>query len=132
MAIVPANSNRKIVITTTDDGNTLDLGPASAGGQVGTFALQFNPSFDFVGQIVVEARLFGKAAQDAACSFLPVRYRAVNVNGLAADYSLIPDPITGGGIIQVPSNGLSIGLQVACAQGSMTVAVWDLEGSGAP
>lgn len=119
------------VITSADNGNTLDLGPAGTEKFAGTFVFQFNPSVDFQGSIVVLGRLFGPASAAASLPFLPVPYRRVTVNNVASDYNFVFDQITGATKIQVPSNGDAIGFAVVCAQGTMTYVGWDLNGPSA-
>lgn len=106
----------------------LELGPAGTQQQVSTMALQFNPDLAWSGEVVVVGRSLGVAAQDAQAPFLPIPYRRVNVGGLASDYALVSDPITGTAMIQVPANGLTIGLLCAVGTGVMTVLAWDLQG----
>ena len=127
MAIKKA-SNRKYTITPAANGDILEIGPASTPAFVGTFVIQFNPDVLFVGEIVVLARLTGKAAEDAGLPFLPVPYRRVTVNNVASDYTFVDDAITGATKIQIPSSMDSIGLLVACSAGSCTVVCQDVQG----
>lgn len=124
-------SSRKFGITTTDSGDILDMGPAGTESLVSTFVLQFITSGDFAGSFAVLGRVFGQAAKDANAAFATVPYRRVNVNGVSSDYAIVSDLITGPGIIQVPMNGMALGLQVTCTAGSCQVVSWDLQGSSA-
>lgn len=128
MAIVPASS-RKVRVSSLNNGDTLDFGPAGTPAFVGTYAFQFVMSLDFQGALVPLGRMSGKAAQEAGAPFLQIPYRRVVVNALPSDYALVADPITAAGIIQIASNGLSIGMLVACTQGYCDILTWDLQGA---
>ncbi len=108
-----------------------DMGPAATSHGVGTFVIQFVMSVDFVGSIAVLGRVFGVAAQEADAIFGPIPYRRVQVNGAASDYTIVSTAITQPGIIQIPANGLAIGLGVSCSAGSCDVVSWDLMGPSA-
>lgn len=118
-------------VTPTQNGDISELGPAGSGGQVSTLVVQFEPSLDWVGSFVVMGKAYGKAAADKGATFVPVPYRRVNVGNFAADYLLVSDAITDTAIIQVPANGLSIGLLQACSAGYMDIIMWRLDGSSA-
>lgn len=123
-------SSRKHTITAADNGLFLELGPGATAQSVGVFTLQFNPDTDYDGSVVVMGRVFGPAAADANVPPLPISYRALTVNNVAADFSVVSAAaITGPTMIQVPSNGVSIGLLVAVTAGSCTLVSWDLQGS---
>lgn len=121
-------SNRSFGVTPDDNGNILDMGPASTPQMVGTFAVQFIPAADFIGTFAVVGRMSGQAAKDASAPFLPFPYRRVNVNGVASDRAIVDDVITGSGAIEIPSNGWSVGLLVACTAGSCKVVSMDQSG----
>ena len=108
-----------------------DMGPAATSHGVGTMVIQFVMSENFVGSIAVLGRVFGVAAQEADAMFGPIPYRRVQVNGAASDYTMVADAITQPGIIQIPANGLAIGLGVSCSAGSCDVVSWDLMGPSA-
>lgn len=121
-------SNRSYLITALSDGNILDMGPATSGSTPGTWIIQFNPSVDFSGSIVILGRVFGPAAAAANIPMMPVPYRRVTINNVASDYAMVIDQIATPSIIQVPSNALAIGLAVTCSAGSCMVVSWDLNG----
>lgn len=123
-----AKSNRAFVITPDDHGNIGELGPSSTGG-VGTIVIQFAPRLGFVGSFAILGKAYGSAAVNAP--FLPLPYRRVNVANSASDYTMVSDVVADTGIIQVPANGLSVGLLIACTAGQCDVYVWDLDGSSA-
>ena len=129
MQTVPA-SNRSFQITPLNDGQLLEVGPA-ASSQVGTFVIQINPDLNFIGQIAVLGRAYGEGARSLNMPAVKIPYRRVTLAGVASDYTLVSDFITGPALIQVPANGISVILEVACAAGTCGVALWDLEGSGA-
>lgn len=127
-------SGRLHAITSADDGQILELGPATTGGggnQEGTFAIQFKPELDWDGQIVVAGRVFGKAADDVDLPFIPIPYRRANLDNLASDYRIVFDPINSTALIQVPASGLSVGLLVTCTAGKCFVVSQPLNGSSA-
>lgn len=105
-----------------------DMGPAASEARVGTYIVQFVPSGDFVGEFKVLGKLFGEAARAADASFAPIPYRRININGLASDYAIVSDVINGASIIQVPCNGMALGLLMTCSAGSCDVVSWDLSG----
>lgn len=127
MAIIPASS-RKFRVSTLNNGDILDFGPASNPSSVGTFTCQFIMSLDFVGGLIPMGRIFGPAAKEAGAPFLQIPYRRVVTNALPSDFALVADPITAAGIIQVASNGLALGMLVACTAGYCDILTWDLAG----
>lgn len=117
-------------ITSANNGDIAELGPA--GGQaISAFSVQFTPSIDWVGSVVVMGKTFGKAAAQQGVSFNPVSYRRVSVSNVASDYALVSDAISDMAIILVPAYGLSIGLVQACSAGYMDVTLWRLDGGSA-
>ena len=129
MAITPA-SNRYYKITPKDDGNILEIGPASAQLFTGMWAVQINPSQDFVGALIVMGRLNAPPTVPiTAVPFQTFPYRRMTLNGVASDVSYVTDPIVGSGILQIPGSGYSIGFSVQCAVGSCTIVAVDLQGS---
>lgn len=121
-------SSRSEFITAADNGNFLEFGPAGTSSSVGTFVFQFQPSMDFAGSIQVMGKCFGPAAQAGNAATIPIPYRRVNVAGAASDYAIVADAITSAGIIQVPSNGITVTFLVTCTAGSCGVFSWDLQG----
>lgn len=125
--------SRKVVVTaatladSTD--SILELGPAGTTQQVSTMTIQFVPDLAWNGEVVVVGRSLGQAAQDGNAPFVPIPYRRVSLDNAASDRALVSDPITGTATIEVPANGLSIGLLGAAAPtGSLTAYPWDLQG----
>lgn len=129
MQTVPA-SNRSFQITPLNDGQLLEVGPA-AGSNVGTFVIQFNPDLNYIGQVAVLGRAYGEGARSLGIPPVKIPYRRVSLGGVASDYALVGDFITGPALIQIPANGISVVLEVACAAGTCGVALWDLEGPSA-
>lgn len=124
-------SNRYFVITPTVNGEILEIGPASTTKFGGSFVIQFNPDINFVGSVVILARLTGGGSEAANLPFLPVPYHKVTINNVASDYSYSGDTLTltSATKIQVPSNMDSIGLLVACSAGSCPYWCVDVPGS---
>lgn len=130
MATTP-RSNRYFKLTTDDNGNIIDLGPAGTTSMVSTMPIQFKASVDFAGTLGVVGRAVGPAAAEHAAPFESIPYKRVNVGGIASDYAIVSDPITASGKIDVPANGMCIGLVVAISAGSCEVFPWDLQGNSA-
>ena len=128
MAIKP-RSSRKFGISASDNGDILEIGPAGTSSSGGVMAIQFVPDVNYIGSVVLVGKVFGQAAKDAGAPFMPISYRRVTVNNVASDYAIVSDPITGATTIQVPSNGISIGLLVTCSAGICQVVSMDLQGS---
>lgn len=117
-------------ITSANNGDIAELGPA--GGQdISAFCIQFAPDINWVGQIAVLGKAFGKAAAQQGAIFTPVPYRRVSLANIASDYAFVSDLIVDQAIILVPAYGLSIGLLQACSAGYMDVSMWRLDGGSA-
>jgi hypothetical protein len=126
---IKQRSSRKFGIMPSDNGDILEIGPAGTSSSGGVMAIQFVPDVNYSGSVVLVGKVFGTAAQDAGAAFMPISYRRVTVNNVASDYSIVSDAITGATTIQVPSNGISIGLLVTCSAGSCQVVSMNLQGS---
>lgn len=127
MAVNPFVIDRNFAITPSVSGGIAILGNA-ADGEVGTYFVQLVPQVGFVGSLDVLARPYGKYANDDGVAFVPVPYRRVNVNNLASDYAISTASITQPGIIQIPANGMSIGLMITCSAGQAELYSWPLLG----
>ena len=101
------------------NGLFLEVGNASPLDRTGVVVIHFVPDVDFVGEFAVLGRPRNQpaTAADTGAPFVPVGYIAVNVNGAAVDRRYSQATVTGPGIIEVPANGLSVGLLVACSAG---------------
>jgi hypothetical protein len=131
MAIIKGNGPT-FRVTTANNGDIVELG-VGATGQVATLVIDFEPSLNWIGQFAVVGKSFGQAANPTA-SFKPVPYRLVNSANTAGRYEMLGGDtslISDSACIQVPANGLSIALLVACSQGSMDINVYRMEGSSA-
>lgn len=127
-AIVPFLGTRSTV-KTEQDGKILDLGPGTATSKsVGTVTVQFTPSLDWDGSFSVMGQSVNANTADP---FIPIPYRPINVNGAASTYVLSSDPITGSGIIQIPSNGMRVGLLVGVNGGTCGLLVSRMDGPSA-
>lgn len=139
MAFLPS-SNRYRRITSANTGDTLVLGNAGTPSSTAVWSIQFNPSVDFVGTFYIlgHVRTLGQPETITSPSggsvtpFLTIPYRRVVMNGVASDWGIVSDPIVGASIIQVPSNGMSIGVSVACTAGSCDMVSYDVQGAGTP
>ena len=123
--------SRKFVAQPAQNGNIAVIGNA-ADGRVGTWMVQFVPSEDFVGSFGIVGRAYGKVAGDDEVPYQSVPYRRVSLNGVASDYAIATAAVGGtADIIQIPSNGLNIGLLIAASAGECAVYSWDLNGPSA-
>ena len=129
--IFPKMNDTVIDVTTEYDGNIMEFGSATAYDEVGVVTLQFNPSETFEGEFIILARTRGEVAKLANVPLVPVQYIVANCDNVAADRSFSSAPITGSGIIEVPSNGLSIGALIGIRTGSCQIAVMRLAGTAA-
>lgn len=102
------------------NGLFLEVGTSGTTDRTGVVVIQFVPDVDFVGEFAVMARPRNQptTAADTGAPFLPVGYIAINVNGAAVDRLYSSALVTGAGIIEVPANGLSVGLLVSCTGGT--------------
>ena len=130
MAINQVGS-RRCVVTTANNGDICELGPAGTNTLVSTFAMQFHPSLDFVGTFQIMARVTGPAAANGIAPFLPVPYRRVAIAAVASDRAIVSDPVVPAALIEVPASGLSLGVLVNCTAGRCQIFSWDLHGSAA-
>ena len=121
--------DRSMLILPAQHGQIGDMGPAGTAQQVGTFTIQFQPSYDFVGDFGFVGYVANPPAA-ASLQPLPISYKTVAVNGAASDYSYSSALITGSTIVQVPSNGLSVGILVNCTGGSCWIVLQRLDGAG--
>lgn len=124
-------SNRYFVLSATDTGVFLEVGPAGTPSATAVMVLQFDPTVDFSGTFAIMGKCLGQWAKDQNAPFLPIPYRRVNVASVASDYAIVTDQIAAAGLIHVPLSGLSLSLLPAISAGSCKVYVWDLQGSPA-
>jgi len=128
MANVPA-SNRYRLVTIADNGNTIVLGRATTPQSVGVFEIQFNPDTNFNGSFIVVAHVGPPGPNIPTMPFMPISYRRINIGNVAQDWAIVSAPITGAAIIQVPANGLSIGLLTNVLAGTCDIVSYDLQGA---
>lgn len=128
--IFPANDS-SMVVTPTYHGEFLEFGNAADHDVVGAVLVQFNPDEAFTGQFAVvgRARYQPSGADDSPLPLMPIAYIAVNVDGAANLRTLTTAVITGPGIIEIPANGLSVGIQVSCSAGTCTLGLVRLGGT---
>lgn len=111
-------------IDSTDDYN---IGSASSGGeQVAAWMIHIINDNSATFSLTVKAQ---STAAPAATPYLPVGYRAGNLNATAADWSLVADTaITDSSIIVVPCSGLNIQLSVSAMDTSVSVYLTPMYG----
>lgn len=124
---IKQRSSRKFGFSTDDNGDFLEMGPAGTPSSGGCMTIQFIPSPDAIYSIIIMAKVAGVASTDANAPFMPVKYRRVVVNNVAADRTLVDDAITGASLIEVPSNGESIALFTACSAGTCQIISRNLQ-----
>ncbi len=117
-------------ITAADNGNTLVLNGASATGTVSGWLIHFVLTSGDAAFTVV-ARAQGQVPSTAAVAFLPVPYRRLYITGAVSDYTVVSAAIVATAIIQVPANGLAIGLNVTVTTGSARLFMIPVIGSTA-
>lgn len=125
-----ADAGRKYDVTTNDNGKVLFFGGA-ADGRVGTMFIQFVPNLQFQGQFAVVARPYGAPANTDGVAMVDYPFRRVSVNGAASDRTITNNtatPLTSGFIIEVPANGVVLGLLTSCVAGGGVVYSWPLNG----
>lgn len=121
------NAGREYRVTSADHGKILFFGNASD-GRVGTFVVQWVPDASFAGSFAVTGRVYGKPASDNGVPFDPIPYRRVTLANVASDRELVADTLTTPFLIEVPSNGIAVGLLCACTDGFGTLYSWPLNG----
>lgn len=128
--IYPANA-ASWVASQEYHGLFLELGDATSYDRTGTITVFFVPSVDFVGEFAVMGRPREQptTAADTGAPFVAVGYIAVNVNGVAVNRLYSTATITQQGIIEVPANGMSVGLLVSCTAGTCKLYFGRVEGS---
>lgn len=123
--------DRSYRVTTTDNGNFLNIGNA-ASGRVGTWLVHWVPDLSFAGGgLTVYGRGYGKPASDAGVPWATIPYRRINVAGVASDYAIVTATVGAAGMIQIPANGLAVALGVSCTAGFGWLYSWDLNGPSA-
>lgn len=127
---IKQRSSRKFGFSTDDNGDFLEIGPAGTSSTGGVMAIQLIPDQNFVGSVVIHGKIMGTAARDANVQFMPVMYRPITLNNVAADFTIpIATAVPGNSTINVPSNGVSIALLVTCSAGTCQVVSWNLQGA---
>lgn len=127
---IKQRSSRKFGFSSDDNGDFLEIGPAGTSMTGGVLAIQFVPDGAFSGTITLMGKVFGTAAKEANDQFMPIMYRPITINNVAADFTVpVATAITGPSTINVPSNGVSIALLVTCNAGTCQVVSWNLQGA---
>ncbi len=152
MAVTPFPIvGRPFKVTADVNGLIGEFGPAGAAvGVTGVWLFDIVPDASFVGEINIMAKYGGPVnvrqtatainqAEDALTATAmvgPIPYRGLFVNGapvtpVSDQYPMLVTPITGRSVIQVASNGLSVGMLFACSAGFAWVFSRPLSGSAA-
>lgn len=132
MAIVQTTGRRQL-LTPTNNGDLFKLGNTSNEDDVGGWILTLVPTDgNFAGSFVVLGRNAMKTASDNNAPFIPIPYRTVCTNNVAADYSFSAAPITGTSMVIVPAYGIAIAVLVACTAGSANLYSNPINGPMAP
>lgn len=121
---------RIIRITPQVHGSIGVLGNAFDGGAPGFISVQIATSADFAGSFQVVGSAGTKDASDTDLPFVQVPYTRIYVDNAVADYGLVTDDIVGNALIQIPANGIKVGLVIACTAGSAWVAPLAVAGNG--
>ena len=83
------------------------------------------------GTLTIVARSSSKYADDDTLAFLPVMYRPMNLNGVAAAGALVVTGITTDSLVMVPASGQTIAiLSTGATTGSFNVYVTPTAGQG--
>lgn len=116
------------------NGQTLSFGSTSDENPNGAWHLMFVPTVDFDGSVVVMGRTPRISTADLTVPWMPVPYRRITLNNVASDWGIVSTEITIDGPYQilVPSSGMAIGLQVACAAGQCMIYSQKMTGSTIP
>lgn len=128
-----ANVGKEYNLTTADNGAILFLGNASS-SRTAVKTIQWVPGPTYApdpgtGWTVV-GRIFGPGPDRAGVPFNPIPYRRVQLSGVASDRAVVSDALPPTGfIIEVPSNGQTIGIIATCSAGIGTLFNWDVTGS---
>lgn len=108
-------------------GNTSDENPS------GCWTFQFAPDIGSDAAFIVMGRTPRISTADTSVPWVPIPYRRITVNNVASDYTVVADTIGATTtVIQVPSNGLAVGLLVAMTVGETTIYAQHMEGATAP
>lgn len=131
--IFPANP--KFLVTTAQDGQIASYGNVSDENPNGAWTFQFVPTdINWSGQFAIVARTPGISTSDTTVPWVPVPYRRVCLNNVASDYALVSGilVVSGPTIIQVPANGVSIGLLMSITTSTCTIYAKAMNGATTP
>ncbi len=114
------------------DGNILVVGNTQDENPSGAATLTFLPSQDFTGSFAIVGRPPGISTSNTSVPWQAIPYRLVSLQDVASDYSFKSDTISVAAIIQVPANGLAVGVLVACSAGTAQLWIKLMEGATSP
>lgn len=122
---------RYFVAQPAQNGDFAILGNA-ADSRVGTWVVGFVPSADFVGAFGIVGRVTIPPAENDLgddTTYVSIPYRRVTLAGVASDYALVSAAVGGTrDIIQIPANGMDVGLLIAASAGTCAIISWPLNG----
>lgn len=120
MTTTAVKGNRTFTLDTTSDAQFVILAEPNNFG--GTWTVEFAPTLDFDGALVVMARAPGRNAEQNPPAFIPIQYRAEYLNGAMADPSAVQTaPITSASNITINAVGRSIAFLCTMSAGSITL-----------
>lgn len=133
--MITPQMDRDYKITPADNGNILDYGSAAAGTTVGVWGFDFVPDPSFVGSIQIVARGNTPGVGNNGVGFAgPVPFRAIYLNNspltASTAYGMSVATITDRSLVNVPCNGLDVGVLVACTAGFAYLYAANCDGSG--
>lgn len=131
-SIFPADG-RPFRVLPAQSGNILAYGNTSDVNPSGCWTFQFVANELSDAEFAVMGRSNRISTADTTVPWLPVPYRRVTINNVASDYALVSAVIAPGAtLIQVPANGMSIGLMPSITTGETLVLAQHAEGATAP
>lgn len=132
MADIFPVDNPKFRVLPAQDGMVAAFGNTSDENPSGAYTFQFVPDATFTGGFAVVGRTPGISTSDTSVPWAAIPYRRISLADVASDYAFVGDQITGPALIQVPANGLAVGLLIACSAGFAMVYNKHMDGATAP
>src|SRR5690349_5204489 len=116
------------------DGLIASLGNTSDENPSGAITAMFVPDSLWNGQAVVVGRAPKISTADVTVPWVPIPYRRITLNNVGQDYALVGDvlTLTGPTLIQIPANGLMVGLLFAVTAGTCALRTAVMDGAVTP
>ena len=115
----------KFTVTPAVSGTPIGYGNTGDENQGGAWTFELAPDLSFDGSFVVVGRTTRvQSADSPLVPWMPIPYRRITLGNVASDYAMVSDQITNAmlpALIQVPSNGMQVGLDPVSTQGSCAV-----------